>query len=242
MTGALVVSDLGVRLDARGPKRVEGIGFRVARGEVFGVAGVNGAGKSTLLRSVLNLLDVAEGRIEVLGLPHREAVARGLVSYLPERFVPPARLTGREFLTLVERMAGRERSPEQLDAHARTFLLDGGLLDLRCETLSKGTAQKLGLAAAFLGTPPLVVLDEPMSGLDPVARVRLRTVISEAKGRGTAVVFSSHLMADFETNCTQMILLDRGRAVFVGAPRALCDSVGAPDLEAAFALHIKGTS
>lgn len=235
LTPALEVTDLKVSVRPRGPAVLDGIGFAVAAGEVFGVTGANGAGKSTLLRSVLDLLDLRQGRIRVAGLPHHLAVANGQVSYLPERFVPPGRLTGLEFLELVDRLRGLTRPTSALVQHAEGFLLPAPMLNQRCDTFSKGTAQKLGLAAAFLGECPLVVLDEPMSGLDPVARVRIRDWLWAAQARNTAVIFSSHMMSDVEKICTRMIMLKEGRSMFVGAPEAFCAEAGTSDLEAAFA-------
>ena len=151
-----------------------GVSFDVRPGELFGLIGVNGAGKTTLLKCLLDLCDVADGRIEIFGVPHRSTTARARLAYLPERFNPPFYLTGRDFLRY---MAELHRAPYDADAVSRIFDaldLDLAALAKPVRSYSKGMTQKLGLAACLLSGKELQILDEPASGLDPKARALLK--------------------------------------------------------------------
>jgi ABC-2 type transport system ATP-binding protein len=211
-----------------------GIDIEVAAGEAFGLVGANGAGKTTLIRCMLDLAACDAGAIEIFGVPARLPASRRRVSYLPERFNPPHYLRGEEFLAMMLALAG-----ERYDRNAAQMLLaelelDREALDRPVRTLSKGMTQKLGLAACFLAQRDLYVLDEPMSGLDPVARVAVKAVLRRLGASGRTLFFTSHVLADVEELCTSLAVIDRGSVRWRGAPAELAARYAEPSLENAF--------
>lgn len=210
------------------------VDLAIARGEFLGLAGVNGAGKTTLIKCMLDFCAVDGGRIELFGRPHTEPRSRARVSFLPERFVPPYYLTGRDFLRLM--LALQERPYVEADVRAmlEALDLDGGALAKPVRAYSKGMTQKLGLAGCFLGERELYVLDEPMSGLDPKARACVKTLLGRLKAQGATLFFTSHALADVEEICDRMVILHEGVPYFSGPPRALCDHYGETSTERAF--------
>jgi ABC-2 type transport system ATP-binding protein len=210
------------------------VDLAIARGESLGLAGVNGAGKTTLIKCMLDFCAVDGGRIELFGLPHTEPRSRARVSFLPERFVPPYYLTGRDFLRL---MLSLQEHP-YVEANVRAMLealdLDPEALRKPVRAYSKGMTQKLGLAACFLGERELYVLDEPMSGLDPKARACVKALLGRLKAQGATLFFTSHALADVEEICDRMVILHEGVPYFSGQPRALCDHYGETSTERAF--------
>ncbi len=215
----------------------EGVSLALAPGEVFGLIGLNGVGKTTLIKGVLGLGPI-DGRVEIFGVDHARPNSRARLAYLPERFQPSPMLTGWQFLSLtlayyrrrLDRAAAAERA-EGLD-------LDAKALGRPVRTLSKGMAQKLGLVATLLTGQPLLILDEPMSGLDPRARIRLKDRLVDCRAAGHTVFFSSHILADIEEICDRVGILHGGRLVFLGPPRTLIESHGAATLERAFLAEI----
>ena len=210
------------------------VDLTIARGEFLGLAGVNGAGKTTLIKCMLDFCGVDGGRIELFGLPHTEPRSRACVSFLPERFVPPYYLTGRDFLQFM--LALQERRYVEADVRSmfEALDLDPGALVKPVRAYSKGMTQKLGLAACFLGERELYVLDEPMSGLDPKARACVKALLGRLKAHGATLFFTSHALADVEEICDRMVILHQGVPYFSGPPRALCDHYGETSTERAF--------
>ncbi|HSD41996.1 MAG TPA: ABC transporter ATP-binding protein [Burkholderiales bacterium] len=206
----------------------------IERGEYFGLAGVNGAGKTTLIKCMLDFCAVDAGRIELFGLPHREPRSRARVAFLPERFVPPYYLTGRDFLRFMLALQERPYVHDEVQAMLEALDLDPGALAKPVRAYSKGMTQKLGLAACFLGGRDLYVLDEPMSGLDPKARACVKALLARLKAGGATLFFTSHALADVEEICDRMVILHQGVPYFSGPPRALCDHYGETSMERAF--------
>lgn len=213
---------------------LEGVDLDIARGEAFGLVGANGAGKTTLIRCLLDLASPEAGTIALFGAPARAASARARLAYLPERFVPPHYLRGGEFLRAVLELMGERYRPERAAALCAELELDAEALERPVRGLSKGMTQKLGLAACFLAGRELTVLDEPMSGLDPVARVAVKSVLRRLAGEKRTLLFTSHVLADVEELCSSIAVLHRARLRFHGAPRQLCARYGEAGLEAAF--------
>jgi ABC-type multidrug transport system ATPase subunit len=211
-----------------------GVDLEVARGESFGLVGANGAGKTTLIKCVLDLCAADAGEIEIFGVSARLPGARGNLAYVPERFVPPHYLRCDEFLATSAALGGGRYDA----ARARRLLgeleLDAGALAKPVRSLSKGMTQKLGLAAGFLVERDLYVLDEPMSGLDPAARVAVKSVLRRLGAEGRTLFFTSHVLADVEELCSAIAVLDRGRVRFRGPPAALLSRYAEPDLERAY--------
>jgi ABC-2 type transport system ATP-binding protein len=210
------------------------VSFEVPAGSAFGLAGVNGAGKTTLLKCMLDLAAADSGSIEIFGVPHRVPASRARIGFLPERFVPPWYLTGRDFLRFMRELDGAAYGEDDVAAMMTALDLDPSALTRPARSYSKGMTQKLGLAACFLSRRDLYVLDEPMSGLDPKARACLKDLLAAERARGATLFFTSHALADIEAVCDELAVLHRGVPYFSGAPRALCDHYRESSLERAF--------
>jgi ABC-2 type transport system ATP-binding protein len=210
------------------------VGFDVFGGQSFGLAGVNGAGKTTLIKCLLDFCDVDAGEIVVHGTPHRRPHARARLAFLPERFIPPYFLTGREFLRMMARLSSAPYEEAEALKMLQALDLARSALDKPVRSYSKGMTQKLGLAACFLSRRDLFVLDEPMSGLDPAARARVKELLLRAKSQGRTLLFTSHSLPDIEEICDHMAVLHDARVAFCGPPSALRERYGEPSLERAF--------
>ena len=213
---------------------LQDVTFRVAPGATVGLVGVNGAGKTTILKCLLDFCSVDGGRIDIFGIPHHSARSRQTLTYLPERFTPPHYLSGREFLQFIQSVTGLPPENASAEESASQFGLDREALDRPVRLLSKGMTQKLGLAACMLSGRKLMVLDEPMSGLDPKARAQVKRVFRELKEKGRTLFFTSHSLADIEEICDHMLVLHHGQIAFSGQPRELSRKFGDVDLELAF--------
>lgn len=210
------------------------VSFAVPSGAVFGLVGLNGAGKTTLIKSLMDFSFPDSGEVLIFAQPATEALARGAVAYLSERFIPPAYLTGLEYLRMMSRLYGVTSDAERIDAAAAAIDLDAKYLSKRVGTYSKGSGQKLGIAAVLLSEQRLLVLDEPMSGLDPRARACLKEQIKAAQRRGATVLFSSHSLADVDELCDSFAVLHEGAIRFLGGAADLRSRTGAATLDAAF--------
>ncbi|UOD28848.1 ABC transporter ATP-binding protein [Massilia violaceinigra] len=213
---------------------LEGIDLDIAPGECVGLVGVNGAGKTSLLKCLFDFVRVDSGSIEIFGRSHREAAARSPLAFLPERFTPPYYLTGAEFLTYMAKLHGGRHDPGAARAMLDALDLDHAALSMPAHKQSKGMTQKLGLAACFLSNKQAYILDEPMSGLDPKARARLKERLRHVRAQGATVFFSSHALADIEELCDRMAILHDGQLRFTGTPAACREAYGAATLEQAF--------
>jgi len=206
----------------------------VARGEAFGLVGANGAGKTTLIRSLLDLTAHDAGSIEIFGVAARNPAARARLAYLPERFMPPHYLSGSEFLRTHVALAGSAYDSSRAERIVQALELDREALDRPVRALSKGMTQKLGLAGCFLLERDLYVLDEPMSGLDPAARVAVKSVLVRLSAEGRTLFFTSHVLADVDELCSSIAVLERGELLFRGAPGELRSRYAEASLERAF--------
>lgn len=215
----VVLDDVSVSIDA---------------GEIFGLVGLNGAGKTTLLKTVLGLARPAGGEALVFGRPGEEAAARQAVSYLPERFTPSPRASGREFLAMSLAQYGLRFDESRAGALAARLAFPPRDLGASIASYSKGMAQKVGLMAALLPERPLLLLDEPMSGLDPEGRAALKGLLAEQAAAGCAVLFSSHVLADIDEIGDRIGVLHQGRLIFAGTLAAFRQSHAGATLEAAF--------
>ena len=219
----------------RGGKTVlSGLDLVVPEGDCMGLVGVNGAGKTTLLKCLLDLDAATSGEIAVFNRKHSLAAARARLAYLPEQFRPPGYLNGWEFLRYTSGLHGNEFNRERVRVIMDILDLEIAELDKLAIRLSKGTARKLGLAACLLSGKKLLVMDEPMSGLDPRARVCLQTHLLELKRQGVTCFFTTHLLADAEKLCDSIAILHRGGIRYIGSPAACCRHFNAVDLEQAF--------
>lgn len=213
---------------------LDGLSLQVAEGKFVGLIGENGAGKTTLVKCLLDFCELESGTIEIFGQSHLNKQARSQLAFLPERFVPPYFLTGRDFLEHMSRMHGVSLVEETLLEIISSLDLALEALTKPVRSLSKGMAQKLGLAAALISDKKLLVLDEPMSGLDPKARALFKRYLLSQKGKGKTLFFSTHLLADVEALCDEIIILHEGQACYVGSPQDCCEFYRTATLEEAY--------
>ncbi|MBI3074079.1 MAG: ABC transporter ATP-binding protein [Deltaproteobacteria bacterium] len=203
-------------------RAVRGLSLDVLRGEIFGFVGPNGAGKTTTIKMMMGLIFPTSGRAFVLGEPVPSGAAKTHVGFLPENPYFYDYLTALEFLDLVGRLFGL---PKAIRRERATRLLERvGLArarDQRLRTFSKGMLQRLGLAQALVNDPKLVVLDEPMSGLDPIGRKEVRDLIIDLKNEGRTVFFSTHILSDVELICDRVAIIIQGEVRGVGALESL---------------------
>ena len=189
----------------------------VAEGEVFGFLGPNGAGKTTTLKLLMQLVFPTSGRAEILGRSLGDLEVKRRIGYLPENPYFYDYLTAEELLVYFAGLFGYTR----VDRRARASqLLDdvgiGGERRLQLRKFSKGMLQRVGIAQALINEPELVILDEPMSGLDPLGRRDVRSLILKLRDRGATVFFSSHVLSDAEALCSRVAILSKGRLVSSG--------------------------
>jgi ABC-2 type transport system ATP-binding protein len=214
---------------------VKEVSFQVARGEVFGFLGPNGAGKTTTLKMLMGLIFPSGGTAEVLGLPVPTLAAKRRLGYLPETPYFYDYLTPEEFLDLVGALSDVPRAERRQRAHRLIGRV--GLDHARGRPLrkfSKGMLQRVGIAQALMGEPELVVLDEPMTGLDPLGRKEIRDLILELKKEGRTVFYSTHILPDVEMTCDRVAMVFAGRTAAVGP---LSELLSARLLSTEVALH-----
>ena len=190
---------------------LHGISFEVEEGETFAYLGHNGAGKTTSIKALLGLIRVDAGEIRLFGHAPGDKRALAGLGYVPEKPYFYDHLTGREFLQLVadlhavDRRVARRRIGEVLDLVSME-----DKADQRMRGYSKGMLQRIGLGQALINDPRLLVLDEPMGGLDPMGRHHIRTIVSELKARGKTIFMSSHILADVEAVADRAAILSEG--------------------------------
>ncbi len=197
---------------------VRGIDFEVSRGEIFGLLGPNGAGKTTSIKAILGLIFPSAGTIRLFGSlsPSPDALRR--LGYLPESPYVYQYLRAHEFLDLCGRLCGmgpKERAARSDELIARVGL--GHAIDRPIGRFSKGMLQRIGLAQALLHDPELLILDEPMSGLDPIGRKEVRDLILEERRRGKTILFTSHILSDVERLCDRVAIVHQGTITAYGA-------------------------
>jgi ABC-2 type transport system ATP-binding protein len=193
--------------------------FAVTRGTITGFVGRNGAGKTTTLKIVSTLLRADDGRCEVLGHDVRKEpyAIRHRIGFLPDIFELPATLTLREYLDVFTELYGIARGdrPRRVDA-ALQLTRTEELADRRLKALSRGEVQRVGLARALIHNPDILILDEPAAGLDPHARVELKELLRLLRERGKTVFLSSHVLADLEEICDELVVIRNGTVIFSG--------------------------
>ena len=203
---------------ARTVTALAGVDLRVQRGEIFGLLGRNGAGKTTLVKALLGLLRPSSGTVRVFGREPGEAGARARIGYSPEEPGFPRYLYPRQVLELCGALNGM--SGAALTAAVERQLASSELQSVagrQARQLSKGMAQRLSLAQAFLHEPELLVLDEPTADLDPIGRRQVRDLIVAARARGATVLLNSHLLSEVERLCDRVAVIHGGRVIREGA-------------------------
>lgn len=244
---------------------VNGATFSVKRGEIFGLLGPNGAGKTTTIKSILRLIFPTQGEIRLFGRAANDREAAKRIGYMPENPYVYQYLKPIEFLDLCGRLVGiakkdrRQRAEEMIDKVGLRHAIDRPI-----GKFSKGMMQRIGLGQALLHDPELLVLDEPMSGLDPIGRKEVRDLLLEQRSRGKTLLFTSHILSDVEMLCDRVVIMQKGRITsegqvhdllasssrrveirLTGASNALKDSLGSKgrvveDAEGRITLRVEG--
>lgn len=198
---------------------VDDVSFTVADGQICGLLGPNGAGKSTIMNILTGYLSATSGQVTVAGhpLPEEADAAKACVGYLPEQ--PPLypEMTVQEYLTFAAELKGVKKAErkEQVCRAARRTGLEAVLPQL-IRSLSKGYKQRVGIAQALLGSPRLIILDEPTVGLDPAQVIEIRKLIREL-GQAHTVILSSHILSEVQAVCQQILILSKGHLAAAGS-------------------------
>ena len=205
---------------------LNGVSFFVNRGEIFGFVGPNGAGKTTTFKVVLGFVSLTGGRVELMGKPIGDVDVKKHIGYLPENPYFYDYLTGEELLFYMGELHGlngagfAKRVDELLEkvkmSHARR---------LQLRKYSKGMLQRIGIAQALINDPDFLILDEPMSGLDPIGQREIRELILELRSNGKTILLSSHILSDVETLCDRVGVIINGRVVKTGELERLFEDI-----------------
>lgn len=214
-----VTKEFEVGVAGRRLRALDQVSFAVPRGEICGLLGANGSGKSTTLKILLGLLAPTAGECRVLGRRADDAAVRGRIGYLPEAPTFYPHLSGRELVTYFARLSGLAGG-KTLRARVDELLVRVGLAEAAGRALgnySKGMRQRLGLAQALVHEPDVLVLDEPTAGVDLDGAAEIDALIAEQKAQGKTVLLTSHTVAQIETLCDRVVVLERGRVALEGA-------------------------
>ena len=233
------MNDAAVQLDGvvrvfGGTKAVDGLSLRLGAGEVMGFLGTNGAGKTTTIKMLLGLLAPSAGRVRVLGGDPSDPRVRARIGYMPEVATYYPYLNARELLAFYGGVCGLDA--QTIRARTDALLASVGLADAAkrpLKTYSKGMLQRAGIAQALLNDPDLLVLDEPFTGLDPLARIHFRELLRDLKARGKTVFFSSHELGETELLCDKVAIMKAGHCVYQGPVKDIAGD-GATNLERLF--------
>jgi ABC-2 type transport system ATP-binding protein len=203
-------------------KVLDDLSFTVREGSVVGFLGANGAGKTTTLKIILQLIFQDSGSVEIFGKSNQDPAFRQQLGFLTERPYFYDYLTGYEFLKfsgdLFQNASGRGRIDSLLEEVGLTHAAHRPL-----RRYSKGMLQRIGIAQALINDPKLLILDEPMSGLDPDGRAEICRIIERSNKKGTTILFSSHLLPDVESLCDRVVIIDRGRLIAEDSVSALLE-------------------
>lgn len=210
------------------------IDFSLESGEIFGLIGLNGVGKTTLIKIILNLLKADSGECTIFGISSKQVAAHEKLLYLPEKFQPSRYLSGYEYLDLSLSYYGKTLDRKKAQELAVKLDLAPDKLSLRVGSYSKGMGQKLGLLSAFMVDVPLLILDEPMSGLDPSARIKLKQLLLESRAQGKTVFFSSHILSDIDEICNRIAIIHDKNLQYIGTPQVFKTRYAGNSLEQSF--------
>lgn len=203
------------------------VSFHMPAGEALGLIGPNGAGKSTCIHLMMDFIRPTEGTIHLFGKDPARSEMRRQIGYLPEAASLPCHLSCREILEFAGRSC--QMSPKSVATASEVWLKRLGLWEERnrlLRTYSKGMLQRTGFAMALIHDPELLILDEPMSGLDPLGRADIVALIGELKSQGKTILFCSHLLSDVERLVDRIVVLHRGHLLFAGHPDSMMPGEG----------------
>lgn len=203
------------------------VSFTLAPGEALGLIGANGAGKSTAIKLLMDFIRPDRGLISLLGKSPADHTIRRRIGYLPETANFPANLTVLDMLLFTGRTC--DMAQADITAASERWLRRLGLWEVRRRPLrnySKGMQQRANFAIALLNGPELLILDEPMSGLDPIGRANILALIADLKNQGRTILFCSHILEDVDRLVDRVLVLHQGHKLFEGAPHALAKQQG----------------
>jgi ABC-2 type transport system ATP-binding protein len=214
------------------------VSLEVLDNEIFGFIGLNGVGKTTLIKIILDLLDADSGQVEIFGVSSILPKARKNICYLPEKFQPSQHFKGEEFVKFVLGFYGKKFDEEKTRQICENLDFPYPALKQKITKYSKGMTQKLGLLALFLSEADLVILDEPMSGLDPKARIALKRELIAYKNLGKTIFFSSHILSDMDEICDAIAVLNNAKITYHGDPQGFKSRHQEDSLDKAFLKEI----
>lgn len=217
------IQDL-TKIYSNGHKALNSVNIEIENG-MFGLLGANGAGKSTLMRILVSLMKPSSGQVLVNGqeLRKNRKAIRSMTGYLPQDFSAFPKLRTWEFLDYSARLAGVKDKRKRRD-EVDEMLEEVGLYEARerfANNLSGGMKRRLGIAQALVGSPQIIIVDEPTTGLDPDERIRFRNLLTKISSRDVVIILSTHIVGDISSTCHQMALLKSGQVVYKGSPEDL---------------------
>lgn len=211
---------------------LSGVDLNISEGGIFAVLGPNGSGKTTLIKSILGMVIPNKGDINVLGKSIKNnSTYRNKIDYLPQIANFPSNLKVKELIKMIKDLRGSTNEDEHLIS---LFKLEP-FLNKKLGNLSGGTKQKVNLVLTFMFNSPLVILDEPTTGLDPISLIRLKNLIQEEKAKGKTFLITSHIMSFVEEVSDEIVFLLEGKIYFKGSISALKNKTQQPDFEHAIA-------
>jgi ABC-2 type transport system ATP-binding protein len=239
MTQALAVSSISYSVS--GLEILKDLDLEVAEHQYYAIAGVNGAGKSTLIKLILDLIRPAPGgSIRIFGQANQERHCRDQLAYLPEKFDVKKNITGRQYLDFIAAVYHQNPGHDKITELAERLDFPPDRLDSRTGGYSKGMVQKLGLVSCFMLDRRLLILDEPLSGLDPRARYHFKELMREERSAARTILYSTHMLADAEDLCDQFGILHDGEMKYRGTPDDCMRRYQAETLEQAYMKCISG--
>ena len=195
-------------------KALDGMSFKIEQGEILGFLGPNGAGKSTTIKIIMDLIRADRGNVEINGLSSRDPRARKFIGFMPENPQYFDSLTGLDLLLFAASVFGIDR--RQAYQKAWQLLEEFGLKDAAKRPIrkySKGMIQRIGFASTLIHEPQVLILDEPMSGLDPIGRLLFKNKMKELNEKGVTIFFSSHIIPDIEDICSRVLIVNKGKTI-----------------------------
>nr|WP_320116440.1 ABC transporter ATP-binding protein [uncultured Desulfuromonas sp.] len=214
---------------------MKNVSFSLNKGETLGLVGMNGAGKSTCIHLLMNFIHPEEGQIEIFGKSPDCSLLRQNIGYLPEVVCFPINLTIMDMLYFAGVTCALTKF--EIKKRAESILGEVGLWDVRRRPLrsySKGMQQRASLAVALIADPDLLILDEPMSGLDPIGREQMISLVQRLQRQGKTILFCSHLLEDVDRLADRLLVLHRGEKCFDGTIKGLCAQQEKSSLNEAF--------
>ena len=191
---------------------VDTVSYTIARGESFALLGPNGAGKTTIVRMLMGFIPPTSGRITIDGLPASDPASRKRIGYVAEQHLVPPFLTGREYLSRHAALLGLSGMTAKTEIHRVLETVSmSGEDGKKTAAYSRGMRQRIGLAAALLGSPLILILDEPITGLDPIGIRDMRRILEALSHAGVSLVLNSHLLSEVEKTCETAAILYQGK-------------------------------